>query len=105
MQNSIICTNCKCKMHLLKIGLLLILVMFKTLILKHLLYLHIGLKTHLKRALGLTTIMDIEHDEDYISSVKKDFSNNTEIDDSINLTRISRLKQRAQERKIEDNYE
>ena len=53
----------------------------------------------------LTTIMSVEHDEDYTTSVKNNFSNNIENDNSVNLTRISRLKQRAQERKVGNNYE
>lgn len=53
----------------------------------------------------LVTIMNVEHDEDYTPSVKNNFSNNVETGNSVNLTRISRLKQRAQERKVGNNYE
>lgn len=53
----------------------------------------------------LTTIMSIEHDGDYTPSVKNNFSNNVETSNSVNLTRISRLKQRAQERKVGNSYE
>ena len=54
---------------------------------------------------SLATIMNIEHDEDYTPSVKNSFSNSVETNTSVNLTRISRLKQRAQERKVGNNYE
>lgn len=130
MQNSIICTNCKCKMHLIKNWTTAYTGDVQNTYFETFTIFAYRLKNAFKKGTGfkrikprlfvcnncgklemyidkndLTTIMDIEHDEDYISSVKKDFSSNTEIDDSINLTRISRLKQRAQERKVEDNYE
>lgn len=130
MQNSIICTNCKCEMHLIKNWNTAYTGDVQNTYFETFTIFAYRLRNAFTKGTGfkkikprlfvcnncgkmemyinksdLTTIMSVEHDEDYTTSVKNNFSNNIENDNSVNLTRISRLKQRAQERKVGNSYE
>ncbi len=53
----------------------------------------------------LSTVMSIENDSDYVSSRRNNDITESHTDTTVNLTNMSRLRQRAQERRVRNSYE